>query len=372
MMKKYFSFIAVCALLFALALTAYAETESDDYGKAFENELFSAFDSETKAAMELFGIESLDDAGAFDFSLDSLSDYFKTNLKEKANAALRFFFELLSVLMVVSLIATLGEKNERSSLVGLISVCVFSVLVAQKTASVLNIAVMMTDAVNKLLFSYVPVYAGIIAVSGSPVSAAAYNSLTLLFAEGVSLLTAKLVVPFTGVILCLSIAFSMNGQVNCSRFLSAAGKCANFVLGSAAAFFTGFLTLKSILSSAADSAASRGIRFIVSGLIPVVGSAMSEAYSAFASSINLIKGSAAVIGIAAVFVTCFPAITELFLYFAAVSVLSFASQLLGQNEISSLFKGFSLALKILLLVSVYGLFIFVISTGLMLSVKGGS
>ena len=91
-MKKYFSFIAVCALLFALALTAYAETESDDYGKAFENELFSAFDSETKAAMELFGIESLDDAGAFDFSLDSLSDYFKTNLKEKANAALRFFF----------------------------------------------------------------------------------------------------------------------------------------------------------------------------------------------------------------------------------------------------------------------------------------
>ena len=58
MMKKYFSFLAVCALLFALALTAYAEPESDDYAKTFENELFSAFDSETKAAMELFGIES--------------------------------------------------------------------------------------------------------------------------------------------------------------------------------------------------------------------------------------------------------------------------------------------------------------------------
>ena len=91
MMKKYLTFIAICALLFSLSFTAFGETESDDYGKNFENELFSSFDRETRSAMELFGIESLDDAGAFDFSMDSLSDYFKTNLKEKSNAALRFF-----------------------------------------------------------------------------------------------------------------------------------------------------------------------------------------------------------------------------------------------------------------------------------------
>lgn len=372
MMKKLLLLLVVCVLLSAFPVAVSAAGENNDYGKEFESELYSAFDSETKDALEMFGIDGIESAGVFDFSKDSLSDYFTTNLKEKANAAFRFFFELLSVLMVVSLIGVLSGKNERGGLVNLISVCVFSILTAQKTAAVLNIAVTMAEALNKLLVSFVPIYAGIIAVSGSPVSAAAYNSLTLVFAESVSLLMTKLIVPFVGVILCLSIAFSMNSQIDCGRFLSAAGKCANFALGSAAAFFAGFLSFKSILSSAADSAASRGIRFVVSSLIPVVGSAMSEAYSAFASSINLIKGSAAVIGIAAVFVTCFPAISELFLYFAAVSVLSFSSQILGQNEVASLFRGFALALKVMLLVSVYGLFIVIISTGLMLSVKGGS
>lgn len=371
-MKRCLKILVLLVLFSVYSITTYAAEESDYYKSDFENELFSVFDEETESALELFGIESFDDAKAFDFSMESVSAYFSTNLKEKASAALKFFFELLAVLMVVCLVATLGEKNERNSLIGLISVCVFTLLVAQKTASVLNIAVTMIQAMNKLLVSFVPVYAGIIAVSGSPVSAAAYNSMTLLFAEGISFLTAKLIVPFTGVILCLTIAFSMNGQIDCNRFLASAGKTANFVLGCAAAFFTGFLSLKSFVSSAADSAATRGIKFIVSGLIPVVGSAMSEAYSTFASSINLIKGSAAVIGIAAVFVTCLPAILELFLYFAAVCVLSFGAQLLGRNEISALFRGFSLALKILLIVCVYGLFIVVISTGLMLSVKGGA
>lgn len=371
MMKKFLLFVSVVLFSFAFCFAVSAESEGDDYKEAFESELFSSFDSETKSALELFGITGFESAGAFDFSKDSLSDYFTTNLKEKVSSALRFFFELLTVLMVVSLVATLSGKSERGGLISLVSVCVFSVLVAQKTNAVLNIAATMAQALNRLLVSYVPVYAGIIAVSGNPMSAAAYNTLTLLFAECISLAMVKLIVPFTGVILCLSIAFSMNSQIDCGRFLSAAGKFSNFVLGAAAAFFTGFLSLKSILSSAADSAAARGIRFVVSGLIPVVGSAMSDAYSAFASSINLIKGSAAVIGIVAVFVTCFPAVVELFLYFASVSFLSFFAQMLGQNGVGSLFRGFALALKILLLVCVYSLFVVVISTGLMLSIKGG-
>ena len=68
---------------------------------------------------------------------------------------------------------------------------------------------------------------------------------------------------------------------------------------------------------------------------------------------------------------CLPGITELLLNFASLSLLSFVSGLFGQNGASSLFRGFSLAIKILLLVLVYEVFIVIISTGLMLSVKGG-
>lgn len=370
MMKRALKIFLIAALLPLLSFAVFGEIGTDEYKKTVGGDLFSSFDSETKEALELFGIDKIE-TDIFDFSVKSLSDYFTTNLKDRVNSAIKPFFEFLSVLMIISVIETLCGKSEKGGVLSLLGVCVLSLLTAQKTYGILNIAITGAQAVNKLMVSFVPIYAGIVAVSGNPASAATYNSLTLFFAEGVSLFASKILVPFVGVILCLTIAFSMSGVFDCGRFLSAAGKAANFSLGAAAAFFTGFLTLKNVLSFAADSAGTRTVRFLVGNLIPVVGSAMSDAYSAFSSSINLIKGSVAGIGILAVVLCCLPGITELLLNFASLSLLSFVSSLFGQNGASSLFRGFSLAIKILLLVLVYEVFIVIISTGLMLSVKGG-
>ncbi len=370
-MKRIFKNLIIIMFIAALSFFVGAEAGSEDYKNSVNKDLFSSFDGETKEALELFGIDGIENS-VFDFSFESLSDYFTTNLKDKANSAIKLFFEFLSVLMIISVIEMLKGKSEKGNVLSVLCVCVLSLLTAQKTYGILNIAVTGAESVNKLMVSFVPIYAGIVAVSGNPVSAATYNSLTLLFAEGVSLFASKILVPFVGVILCLTIAFSMSDVFDCGRFLSAAGKVTNLSLGVAAAFFTGFLSFKNVLSFAADSAGTRGVRFLVSSLIPVVGSAMSDAYSAFSSSINLIKGSVAGVGILAVVLCCLPGITELLLNFVSLSLLSFAAGLFGRNEAASLFKGFSLAIKILLLVLVYEVFIVIISTGLMLSIKGGS
>ena len=363
--------LAAVIILAVLPFSAFAESGGEEYKNLVEDELFSSFDDEVKDALEAFGIETLD-GSAFDFSFESLSDYFSTNLKEKAGAAIKVLFGLLSLLMAVAVLETIKGKDEKDGVLSVLSVCVFSLLSAQKAYNVLNIAVTAVESINRLTASYVPIYAGIIAVSGNPAGAATYNSLSLLLAEGVSAFSAKLLVPFVGAVLCLTIAFSMSKAVNCNRFLSAAGRVSNVALGVAAAFFTGFISFKNVLSFAADNASSKGVRFLVSSLIPVVGSAMSDAYSAFASSINLIKGSVAVVGICAVFASCFPAVSQLLLYYFSFSLLSFSAEILGQNEVSSLFKGFSLAVKILTLVLIYEMFIMIISTGLMLNLKGGT
>lgn len=371
-MRKILKAVFIVMILLPLfSFISFGENEAEEYKNLVGDELFSSFDEEIKDALEVFGVNELENS-AFDFSFESISNYFSNNLKEKASAAIKLLFEFLLLLMISAVAEMIEGKEEKDSVFSVLSVCVFSLLTAKKTYGVLNIAVTAAGAINKLMLSYVPVYAGIIAASGNPISAATYNSLTLLLAEGVSAFASKLLVPFVGVILCFTIAFSMSKVVNCGRFLSSAGKISNIGLGVAAAFFTGFLSFKNILSLAADSASTRGIRFLVSSLIPVVGSAMSDAYSAFASSINLIKGSVAVVGICAVFASCFPAVCELLLYFASLSLLSFFSEILGQNKVSLLFKGFSLAVKILTLVLVYEVFIMIISTGLVLNVRGGA
>lgn len=369
MMKKIFSLFVCLFLLFMLPVCAFAESdEADEIASEAQRALFSAFDSETKDALRSFGLDEIDPQETFDVSFKSLTAYFRTNLKEKSKNALKMFFELFGALMIVFLFESLkGEKG--SDILETLSVCVFALLLSGRTQALLSCAVTVIDSLSKLLLGFVPVYAGIIAASGSPAGAAGYSTLTLLLAEGASAFSNKLLVPFCGVILCLTIAFSMNGRINASRFISVAGRVGTVSLGAVSAFFTGFLAFKNVLSSSADAASVRGIRFLVSNLIPVVGSAMSDAYSAFAGSINLIKGSVAVIGIVAVVVCTLPAIIELALYLGVLTALSFAAQLVSQKGVTSLFSGFAAAVKLLLLALIYEVFIVIISTGIMLSMR---
>lgn len=367
---KYIIFVSVLFFL-ALGVTSFAIDENEEYASRVEEELFSSFDEETKEALELFGIEGFGNEKIFDVSIESLIHYFSTNLKDKAKSSIKGFFELLSVLIFVFVFECVREKGKESDLLDVLSVCVVSLILSQKLREVLNIAVTAIDACSKLIFSYVPIFAGVIAVSGNPVAAATYNSLTLMLAEIVSAFANKFVVPFVGVIICLSIAFSMNRRTECGRFLSACSKGVNLSLGASAAFFTGFLTLKNVLSSSIDAAEVKGVRFLVSNLVPVVGSAMSDAYSAFAASINLIKGSVAVVGIVSVFVCVFPAVLELGMCLFSLWSLSFLSGIVSKSELTFVFNGFALGVKTLVLVLIYELFMLVISTGLMLTVKGG-
>lgn len=366
-MKKLLYLIVCLLLIMPFSVPASGENETQEIAAEAQKALFSAFDSETKDALASFGLDEIDPERIFDVSFESITAYFGTNLKEKSKDAVKMFFELLGALIIVFVFAGLkGEKN--SDILETLSVCVFALLLSQRIEALLNSAVTIIDSLSKLMLGFVPVYAGIVAVSGSPVSAAGYSSLTLLFAQGVSAFSSKLLVPFCGVVICLTIAFSVNSRLNAGRFISAAGRVGTVSLGAISAFFTGFLALKNVLASSADAAGVRGLRFLVSNLIPVVGSAMSDAYSAFAGSINLIKGSVAVVGIVAVVVCTLPLVLELVLNLGVLSALTFAAEIASQKGILSLFKGFSVAVRMLLLALVYEVFIIIISTGLMLSV----
>ena len=367
-MKKLLSLIFCVSLIFLLPVCAAAKDEADEIASEAQRALFSSFDSETREALHSFNLDEVGSQDTFDASFKSIAAYFGTNLKEKSKGAAKMFFELLGALMIVFLAESFcGDKG--SDILETLSVCIFALLLSRQTLQLLGCAVTVIDSLSKLLLGFVPVYAGIIASSGSPAAATGYSTMTLLLAEGASAFSDKLLVPFCGVILCLTIAFSVNGRMNAQRFISAAGRVGTVSLGAVSAFFTGVLALKSVLSSSADAAGVRGIRFLVSNLIPVVGSAMSDAYSAFAGSINLIKGSVAVIGIVAVIICTLPAIIELTLNYAALTALSFAAEIVAQKGITSLLKGYAVALKLLLLALIYEVFIVIISTGIMLSMR---
>ena len=120
-----------------------------------------------------------------------------------------------------------------------------------------------------------------------------------------------------------------------------------------------------------DSVAVKGIRFAISSLVPVLGSSISEAYSSVIGSINLIKGSVAALGIIAVILINIPVLAEILLYHFLLSALSYICDFSGSVTMANTFRSFCCALKILMLLCVFQMFVLIISTGIMLLIKGG-
>ena len=145
----------------------------------------------------------------------------------------------------------------------------------------------------------------------------------------------------------------------------------NWVLGLVCAVFTGVLGTKSVLSSAADSAAGKSVRFLLGSAIPIVGAAMSDAYSSIVASIHLIRGSAAVVGVVALLALHVPVLVQSLTAMFSFKALSAVCDAFGVERTSGLFQGFSLALKFVMLLGVLELFLLLIAIGLLLQVKGG-
>lgn len=248
------------------------------------------------------------------------------------------------------------------------AVCVMSV---SGINGALNSVVSVLSLSGSFLKAFVPILAGIVALSGSPSAALTYNTLTLGFAEVISFFSNTAAVGITGAFLCLSIAFSMNGAVNLGRFISAFGKCVSTALGFISSLFAGILGVKGTLSASLDRAGVKSVRFLISSMIPIVGSSISEAYSSIVGSINLIKGSVAAVGILSAVIINTPAVIQALLCCASMNMLSFVSETLSCQRISSLFRCFACAVKVLLLLLVFEMFLLIISTGLVLSFKGG-
>lgn len=336
-----------------------------------EGSLNEIIESDVRKILEDMGIDTNNLAGIKDFSLEKISDFFGKTLKEKISLCSKNCLMLLSAIMIIGAIHLItGGKGERD-FVSVLSVVIITLLTVSIIKDTLSAGVSALKLSAGFMTGYIPVYTLIISLSGSPASALTYNTLLMGFSQTISTFVSDVVTDIIGMFMCLSISFTLNPSINSSRLISFINRIISLALGLFSAVFTGFLSIRNVLSVSVDSVGVKGIRFLISSLIPVVGSSISDAYSSLLGSINLIKGSVAVVGIVVVIIINLPIICEALIYYFALTVMSFAGESIALKGISDCLRSFAFGIKILLLLCVFEMFILIISTGIMLSVRGG-
>ena len=366
--------VFIVFLLYMFTYTCFAEdsSESDvtEEALAIFSELLSSLEEETKEALSEIGIDDADYTQLLSLSpkrvVDAILELITGKMSEKLKAV-GFVCALLVLSAVLEGFAQPGSTMHSVFSVFTTLLIVVSLLLPVSESLVQAFSAM--ELSSNFLLAYIPAFAGVISMSGKPLSSAAYSSVMIGLSNLLGQCNVKVFLPVVQVFFSLNIASSVQPKYAFNSLVAFFKKAVTVLLGFSATIFTGLLAIKGSLASAGDSIAVRGVKMLVGSAVPVVGSALSDAYTSVLGSITLIQNAVGIFGIVVFALMHVPVILDLLLWYLALSFTASVSEALGQKQAATLLNGIASTVSLVNTLVIFTAFILIISTGIMLNFK---
>ncbi len=356
-MKRILMFITAAVLslftAFVGAVNVYAEEEQDEIiaGLAEDYDLDSAYDGLDYDAAEFLrenGITPENASGITELSPKTVLSFIIEKLKNGAVKPLRIFGMMLSVII---LSAAAGAASDTVSMgsektLRLITVLIAVSVVVPPLEDCLLTAANIIEKGGNFMLAFVPVFVGICAASGNGASSVGYNLIVLLLAESGVKIASSVIMPVISVCLAMNIIDAINPTFSLSAVTGLFKKWTAFFMGLVMTVFSGLLSIQSIVGVSADTVGIRAAKFVVSNIVPVVGSAVADAYSTMRSGLGLLRGAAGAFGIIALAVLLLPPIIETGCMYLAMTAGESIAEMFGVKELGTLFRGAAAALSL--------------------------
>lgn len=326
---------------------------------------------ETKEYLEKLGCEDIEFESLLDVSPKAVFELIWQMLKGGMKEPLKALLKATGIVLLVSTCSGFFPDDEKSkSVLNLICGCVTVIGVFVPASGSIKAAVSSIGVCAAFEKALIPVLAGVITASGNPTLALTFKGAAFAAAEFVEAFAKNFALPLIGISGALGMTGAMLPTLRLSAISEIIRKTVTTVLACVSGLFTGFLALKSVLASSADALVVKGVKTAAS-FIPVVGNSLGEAYTSVAASLSLLKSTVGIYAIVALIVTAVPVVINLALWVLAMRIACSVSDLLDCRVCSEILRNiafvFSLTNSILLLCMA----VFVISSGLIVSVKTG-
>ncbi|MDO4608693.1 MAG: hypothetical protein Q4B40_05835 [Clostridia bacterium] len=220
---------------------------------------------------------------------------------------------------------------------------------------------------STFMVGFIPVFAGIVALSGRVVTAPAMSALLLGATEVMSYISSFVVLPLISGYLALSISSGVSPLLNSSALAENVKKLSQWVLSLLGTLFIGILSIQTAVNSAADSVTLRTAKFILGTSVPIAGGVLSEAASTVSASLGLLKSSVGIYGVVALCLILLPIVIELILWRCVLMLDIALGELFALPKITSVLRAIDSTLSVLLgvLLTVGSMFIISLSVVVM-------
>ncbi len=364
-MKK---LMMIILIFFCAGITVNAQ------GDVTADEIYSASgagDLNAGEVLEEYGISFDEPTSILSMLPSDLWKILKETIYEKIHAPLKLLISLAIVTVLTALAETLGDTVKKGNAAKVYELICVLAGVAAISPSICEVLAGTSQALENgagFMNSFVPVFAGIAAAGGHITSATGYNVLVLSVSDIAIQLANGALMPMLSMCLCLAIVDASCSALSLKGLLEGVKKIVTWGLGLIMTIFTGLLSIQSIVGTSADSLGSKTAKYVISNCIPLVGGAVSDAYSTVRGSIVLLRNGVGGVGIAVLVLTLLPPIISLGLYKIAVSAAAATADIFGAEKLSRLFGNVGSVLAAALGVLICFTLMFIISTAIIMSV----
>lgn len=295
-------------------------------------------------------------------------------LREQARQPFIIFGVLLGTVILCALLESMKVAMGESSMVTVFSVvaivCVSAAIANPLVDCITSTAAAIRDCAT-FIAAFIPVFASVVTVAGQPVTAGVYTGLLFMACQMVSHIVAETLVPLMGIYLAFCVAGSLAPGIQITAVAKAVKQVVSWALGLLLTLFVSLMSLQTLVASGGDQVMSKTAKFLLGSFVPVVGSALGDAFSATQGYLKLLKTSVGAFGILAALLTFLPIFLQTVIWYITMNGASAVSEMLGVKQTADLLKSAATTLGILLAVILSFALLVIVSTSLVLLVSSG-
>ena len=385
-MKRFIYCLTVCCVLLTVTgmiNVSSAEqriTEISQTAESLEDvlELDSLYDSlpqSAKDSLTAMGIEQIGEGTLDSVTFSSIMNSIVSVVSEQSTGVFTSLCTVVAVILIYALFEGFAQSITGDTLREILSVvcalCLACALVVPAT-EVIDDAVVAVSTASDFMLAFVPIMAAVLISCGRSNTSSGYYALMVAAAEGISQLCDKTITPMLNVFLGVSLCGTIVPQVNLSGITGFFAKTVKWLLSFTFTIFSALLTFKTLISTSIDTVSTRAVRYTVSSFIPVVGTALAEAYKTVQGSVNILKNGMGVFVIFAVGAVFLPVVIRLLLWLFSVNMCKTFAQIINLSLPAQMLSGVSTVLSVLLAVIICIMALYIISTALIITVGGGA
>ena len=352
---------ALCACFVPRAAAAEAEPS---YA-----EVWSALDGRTQGMLEELGLNGADAASALSLSPQGLLNAVKNAFSAELSDVLETVGLAAALLLTVSACLSFCPAGKTRELAEVIGSAALVFLLTARISRLVSACAGAIEAGGVFIKALLPAFCAAVSFSGDPTAALSAQGVLLVFAETVSAFFAE-ALPFAAV-LCVGLgaAEAVRPGGLCGRAAKRLQTLAVSAAGLAAGVFTAALGAKRVIAGAVDSAAGKGLKFLIGGGIPVVGSALSDALGAVLGSLAVLRAGLGVLGVLALAAIHLFPLCALVQWRIGLALLDVFAGGFGNRRVSGFLQALSAMASMLTAVLCFHAAVYIVSLGLLMTVR---